>query len=411
MSTDSPIAGLTPSRGPRLQPGEVVGERYQVESVLASGGMGCVYLVRDSKTGRRRAMKMLHERFLEQKDIIRRFEIEIAALNEVQNDFIVDVLDTGIDATRQSRYLVMEYVDGLDLQTIVERQGAIEPSLVVAYLAQISCALDAIHAKGIVHRDLKPANLVLRTRSDGSPEVKLLDFGVSKFVRESSLGKTTIVAGTAGYMAPEQIAGTLVNCKTDIFALGQVAYTLIYGRPFSSASDKPFSNVRSIDAKRFDAWFQKAVANDMRKRFSTASEAIASLRGTLSAERRQRITWLAAATLVTVVFAIAGAFVMRHRLAKSVRTDPTVPAVTSNAPALSGPTIVDTSRTARVDSERSTTNAPRLVYSATEIKSVADRNPPTPSSPSTSKATNRLESRNGAANPKTLRPSLPSDQF
>ena len=329
----------------------------------------------------------------------------IEALNEIENDFIVEVLDSGIDARRKTRFLVMEYVQGSDLQTVIEREGALAPALVVDCLAQLSHALEAIHAKGIVHRDLKPANLVLRTRSDQSPEVKLLDFGVSKFVRESSLGKTTVVAGTVGYMAPEQIAGADVDRRTDIFALGQVAYTLLYGRPLAAESAERFRPQSTFDATQFSRWFQKATANDKRQRFATASDAMTNLRVALATQRRvRRPVWPLAVAGGVVIGIVVGRFLWVPQ-----RPSPTEPAA-SSAPMTTAPNAAVVARAAPA----------ALAVAADAIGSIQtppnrDQHavaPPVPSNrqaPNVSTQKNKASVHHNDAVPKSA--DLPSDTF
>src|SRR5262249_23049706 len=152
---------------------------------------------------------------------------EATITGEIESDHIVRVSDAGIEPESSMPFLVMDLLSGEELGSMVSRRGALPPAEVVLYLSQVALALDKTHAAAIVHRDLKPENLFVTTRDDGTPCVKILDFGVAKVAVASSLAKQTAVVGTPLYMAPEQIRGSrAVGPKADLYALGHVAYTL-----------------------------------------------------------------------------------------------------------------------------------------------------------------------------------------
>src|SRR5262249_30901389 len=152
----------------------------------------------------------------------------------VESEYIVDVSDAGVDEATKMPFMVMELLRGEELGDLLERVGGLPPTDVVTYLQQVAMALDRTHAAGIVHRDLKPENLFLTHRDDGSPRIKILDFGVAKVVAEGATGAgATRSLGTPLYMPPEQFrTGAKLTPAADIYALGMMAYTLLVGKPY-----------------------------------------------------------------------------------------------------------------------------------------------------------------------------------
>jgi serine/threonine protein kinase len=243
--------------------GFIVAERYQILERLGAGGMGVVYRCRDLKSGRLRAIKTIR-RDLEpdSRELVRRFiKAEADALARVESDFVVRIFDAQVlgEADDETPFVVMELLTGQDVEHVLKERGRLPPQEVVTLLWQAACALKAIHAEGIVHRDLKPANLFIKTRDDGSLELKVLDFSISRLLDRAN-GRTTMIVGTRGYMAPEQAAGYDVDHRADIYALGQVAHAML------QAPGEPFR-----------VWHTKATAADRRDRFTSATQAIEAL--------------------------------------------------------------------------------------------------------------------------------------
>jgi serine/threonine-protein kinase len=211
----------------------------------------------------------------------------------------VDVFDAGIDPSTGMPFLVMELLQGEELGNLLSRT-ALTPEAAITYLRQVASALDKTHAAGIVHRDLKPENLFLTHREDGSPRVKILDFGISKVVNDVRTGAhATKSLGTPLYMAPEQVHGQPVGPATDLYSLALIAYTLLVGRSYWQKDEGRFDNTiafvvhvtkganesASLRAAEFgctlpegfDAWFRRATHLDPRQRFQRASELVAQL--------------------------------------------------------------------------------------------------------------------------------------
>ena len=282
-----------------LAEGTLFAGRYRIVRRMAAGGMGAVYEAVHVETDRRRALKVMHAHLFQSEEMRERFKREARIAAHVESEFIVDVSDAGVDEATQMPFLVMELLRGEELSRRLKRLKRFPPGEVVTYLQQTALALDRTHASSIVHRDLKPDNLFLTQREDGSPRIKILDFGIAKLVREGTSGSTQSM-GTPLYMAPEQYrAGSKLTAAADIYALGMMAYTLLVGEaywkrdlrgagdviafallaiqgPQEPASQRAASSGVTLPAA-FDAWFARAAAVDPARRFARASEAVQAL--------------------------------------------------------------------------------------------------------------------------------------
>lgn len=216
--------------------GDVLAGRYQLERELGSGGMGLVYAAIHMDLGRRVAIKLLHSENRDSAATAARFLLEARATARLNGPHVAKVLDIG-RLDEQSPYLVMEYLEGTNLQQLLVDQGPQPVSRGVDFLLDACEALAEAHRAGIVHRDLKPANLFLTRDVYGDPTIKVLDFGISKFLeptRDEALGLTDSRAlmGSPVYMSPEQMRSARdVDHRTDIWSLGAVLFELLTGRP------------------------------------------------------------------------------------------------------------------------------------------------------------------------------------
>lgn len=221
--------------------GELIGARYRVEVVLGAGGMGAVVAGVDTKLAQNVAIKFLNPKLAHDAEQISRFLREAQATSRIRAEHVVRVLDVG--ATEDGlQYIVMERLEGTDLGDLVAR-GPLPIQLAVDCILQAAEALAEAHAAGIVHRDIKPSNLWLSHRSDGSPLLKVLDFGISKLAPaegsdDPKLTETQAVFGSPTYMSPEQIrSAKKVDSSTDVWALGVVLHELLTARsPFEGES-------------------------------------------------------------------------------------------------------------------------------------------------------------------------------
>jgi len=217
--------------------GATLNGRYQVVCQLDQGGMGSVYEGRNLAIDKRVVIKVLHHEFAREARMVERFKREARAATSIGHENIVDVTDLGelFDGTP---FIVMEYLDGLSLGELLQKEGVLRVSRAVRITRQICGALSAAHAKGIVHRDMKPDNVFLVRRGGNEDFVKVLDFGISKISgvpgSQSRLTKTGVAMGTPAYMSPEQAQGLkTLDHRSDVFALGVMLFEALTGRlPF-----------------------------------------------------------------------------------------------------------------------------------------------------------------------------------
>jgi serine/threonine-protein kinase len=222
-----------------LLPGQVVADKYEVERVLGQGGMGTVVSAIHVHLRERVAIKFLSPEASEQREAISRFMREARAAARIRSEHVAKVSDVGTLADG-TPYIVMEYLEGFDLADTLAQRGPLPADEAIELVLQACEALAEAHSLGIVHRDLKPANLFLTHRADGTPCVKVLDFGISKVTHpgtsqaEAALTHTTTIMGSPLYMSPEQLRATRgVDSRTDIWALGVILYELLSGEaPF-----------------------------------------------------------------------------------------------------------------------------------------------------------------------------------
>jgi len=226
-----------------IQPGQVLLGKYRIERVLGIGGMGVVVAATHITLEERVAIKFLLPQALQNGEATARFLREARSAVRIKSEHVARVTDVG-ELENGSPYMIMEYLEGADLGALAKQRGALPIDEAIEYVLQACEALAEAHALGIVHRDLKPANLFVATRADGTPSVKVLDFGISKVSglansgAELGMTKTTTVMGSPLYMSPEQMASAKdVDARTDIWALGAILYELLTGRvPFQADS-------------------------------------------------------------------------------------------------------------------------------------------------------------------------------
>ncbi len=215
--------------------GHIIDGRYRVVELIGEGGMGKVYLAEHVEIGKRVALKVLHPSYSRMPDLVERFRREARAASKIGHPNIVDVTDSGTTADG-SAYFVMEYLEGVELGGVIEREGALELARAIRIAQQMCRALAGAHAAGIIHRDLKPENVFLTIRDGNADFVKVLDFGIAKTteaedLRERRLTSPGMAMGTPEYMAPEQAAGRQADARCDVYALGAILYEMLTGVP------------------------------------------------------------------------------------------------------------------------------------------------------------------------------------
>jgi serine/threonine protein kinase len=219
-----------------VREGEIIAGKYRVERVLGVGGMGVVVAAMHLELEQRVALKFLLKEAASHADVSARFAREARSAAKIRSQHVARVIDVGTLDTG-APYMVMEYMDGEDLEQVLARTGPLPVDLATGYVLQATEAIAEAHALGIVHRDLKPANLFLAKQPNGDPVVKVLDFGISKSTQsagQANLTKTSAIMGSPLYMSPEQMtASKTVDMRSDVWALGAVLYELLAQRtPF-----------------------------------------------------------------------------------------------------------------------------------------------------------------------------------
>ncbi|XXY50256.1 serine/threonine-protein kinase [Sorangium sp. So ce269] len=218
-----------------IAPGDVLLGKYRVESVLGRGAMGLVVAARHLALDDRVAIKVLLPRYVRDPEILQRFLREGRAAVRIRSRHVVRVADVGT-LENGAPYLVMDHLEGRDLAAVLAESGVLPVPVAIELVLQACEALAEAHAQGIIHRDVKPSNLFLTRNADGSPCIKVLDFGISKMTHaeEHALTRVGGMLGSPLYMSPEQLrSASDVDGRADVYSLGVVLFQLLTGRtPF-----------------------------------------------------------------------------------------------------------------------------------------------------------------------------------
>ncbi|HOO97089.1 MAG TPA: protein kinase [Caldisericia bacterium] len=265
--------------------GRTIGGRYKVYDKVGGGGMAEVFLARDLQSGEIVAIKVLREQFTEGEDYIERFEREAKSAIKLTHPNICCARDFGSE--EDTYFMVMEFVEGKTLSSIVEENGPLPLADVVSYISQAAKALESAYKNGIIaHRDVKSQNIMVTP----SGQVKIMDFGIAKSRDFATMTSAGSFVGTPEYMSPEQAQGEKVDSRSDIYSLGVVFYEALAGEvPFESdtpwgvlnmhINKKPFplENIRKDVPKEIVDIIERMMTKDPDDRFQTPSELIASL--------------------------------------------------------------------------------------------------------------------------------------
>ena len=272
--------------------GQTLGGKYELVRLLGEGGMAFVFEANHLKLHQRVAIKLLAPEFARDDELVTRFEREARAVARLTTKHVVRVTDVDVTADHLP-YMVMEFLDGRDLDAELQarRQLPLDESVDII-LQACSGMLDA-HANGIIHRDLKPANLFLANEEDGADTtriVKILDFGISKMIGESTkLTSAGAVIGTVLYMSPEQVrAESNLDVRADVWSLGVILFELLAGRaPFEGSSAQIAAKIVSTDApdlrtladvpEGFALTVRRMLDRDRTRRFASLREVIEAL--------------------------------------------------------------------------------------------------------------------------------------
>jgi serine/threonine-protein kinase len=284
---------------------DVIGDKYRVDAIVGRGGMSVVYRATHLQMDQVVALKVLSPEALAVPEYVQRLKHEARTASRIKSEHVVRVFDVG-ELPNGAPYLVMEHLDGLDFSGVIAKHGPVSIELAILCVLQMCEALAEAHAHGIIHRDLKPANLFLTENVDGTPCVKILDFGISRARSElSPLTDPGVVLGTPSYMAPEQMeAGDAIDARSDIWALGALLYELLVGKAAYKGESLPqiFVKIMRSDAPcpsahrrgvppELDAIVARCMAIEPEDRFQSVAElarALAELGGERELESAQR---------------------------------------------------------------------------------------------------------------------------
>jgi tRNA A-37 threonylcarbamoyl transferase component Bud32 len=223
------------------KPGTIIADRYSIVRLIGEGGMGVVYEARHTSIGRRVALKVVHKEYSSNAVAIERFQQEAKVAATIGHLNICEVMDFGVTDDGLA-YIVMEYLEGESLATILGRERKLPVDVAMSILMQIMDALEEVHAKGILHRDLKPENVFITNVKGHGAVVKILDFGISKVMKPGAdsmrLTQTGTMVGTPYYMSPEHVrAKGDIDQRTDLYACGVILYEMVTGEvPFKGES-------------------------------------------------------------------------------------------------------------------------------------------------------------------------------
>lgn len=268
--------------------GAVLSARYVIEEIVGTGGMAVVYRAWDRRKKRIVAIKVLRPEYEGDSEFVRRFSREAEAASKVSHENIVNLLDVGMDG--ETRYIVMEYVDGETLKDMIRELGHLSPDAVVRMGIRILAAVDHAHKNGIVHRDIKPQNILV----DREGKVKVADFGIARLKAQQTTrvdDPSSSALGSVHYLSPEQASGEVADEKSDLYSVGVVLYEMLTGSvPFDGdtavsvalkhVSEEPKS-MRTHDSsisKALDEVVMRALRKDSAERYQTAAEMAMDLR-------------------------------------------------------------------------------------------------------------------------------------
>jgi serine/threonine protein kinase/tetratricopeptide (TPR) repeat protein len=267
-----------------LEPGMLLGERYEILKRLGEGGMGAVYKARDTELERMVALKVIRPELAGHPDILRRFKQELILARQVTHKNVVRIFDLVTAGGR--KFITMDYIEGQDLKGILTERGRLPPAEAVPIVQQICHGLEAAHIENVVHRDLKPQNIMV----DAAGRVFLMDFGLARSMEQAGLTRTGVLLGTPDYMSPEQARAEKVDARSDLFSLGIIFFEMLTGQlPFQADTlmakllqrtqqrAAPAASVYPSIPQSLSDVVSKCLETDVTKRYQNAREILDDL--------------------------------------------------------------------------------------------------------------------------------------
>jgi eukaryotic-like serine/threonine-protein kinase len=300
--------------------GTQIGGRYRLDEVIGRGGMSTVYKAFDTVLERPVAIKLMHREIASDSDQLERFRREARAVAQLNHPHVVSVIDAGEeplgdeeDASAGTPYIVLEFVDGETLKSVIRRDGPLEIPQALAYAIEVGRALGAAHEHQIVHRDVKPQNILI----DPEGGAKITDFGIARSLTEEGLTMAGRVLGTTDYVSPEQALGQSVTPQSDLYSLGIVLYEMLTGdvpfhgeTPVAVAMKHVREEVPDVQARRPQisaataSVIDRALAKNLSQRYPDASAMVADLEQVLAIEASR--TGQATGEVTTVLRTLRG---------------------------------------------------------------------------------------------------------
>src|SRR6266850_544128 len=268
----------------KLQPGDVLGGRFEILDVLGEGGMGTVYKALDREVDHVVALKLIRPEMAVHPAILARFKQELLTARQVTHKNVIRIHDLSeVDGVK---FITMEYVEGCDLRKLLLDNGKLPPEQAVEIVRQVCLALEAAHSAGVIHRDLKPQNVM----QDKQGRILVMDFGLARSLASDGMTQTGALLGTIEYMSPEQAMGKQLDGRSDLFTVGLIFYELLTCKmPFKAetamASLLKRNQERALPAAEIDATIPKGLSDivskclerDLNLRYQSAREILDDL--------------------------------------------------------------------------------------------------------------------------------------
>jgi tetratricopeptide (TPR) repeat protein len=333
--------------------GKLIGHRYEIVRLVGRGGMGAVYEAKDLELERKVAIKVIRDELASEPEVLRRFKQELITARQVSHRNVVRIFDLG--ESEGTKFITMEFVEGVDLCSLLQERGAFSLQEAVDVLRQACAGVEAAHAEGVIHRDLKPANIMLSENG----RVHVMDFGIARSAGSVGMTQTGAVLGTLEYMAPEQAKGEATDQRSDVYALGLIFYELLTGAqafqadtPFGSLYQRTQGLPPDPDREKvtvplaLKAVLFRMLQVDPAKRYQTAAEVLTDLQAWQSgtavakemprpasapaAPRHFRMNRRAVAVLMVILFVAAAGLLAFRLKSRPTRTPGAVKAVVAD---------------------------------------------------------------------------------